>query len=1287
MIKRNQLLVCIGTCFIAVMLLVVVRLVLANTQAIEFTDKTPITNTSALGRDSENASFNTDASLVTYSNNSDFNSEGTVDDQWEYFDDFSDSNSGWPRVWGNTRAALYQINPDEAPDCPGSDCIYDDGNGYIIIRRNSSDPQARFGPGVKIPSNYYQIEIDARWWDTQYYAAYQIFFGSDNPFNDPDDLSGNYYALQVRINTFSDNCEYSLIEHKVTRGSGSTSYLVNWTKEDKINCGQQHRNTSKSWNHWMIKREGSSIQIYVNGDLLATKSDSSYGANRYFGLGCTIYEGLTPSKPEFDNILVKVNPQAIVSNPKTRITTASDTGRDSVNASLNVDASLVAFSSDSDLLCQGIPDDQNEIWLYDTIEMTFKRVTTASASDKQSVFPILNADGTVIAFSSNSVILPEDISPPETIEAWLYDISTKIFFRLTNSEEDRESWSEAINADGTKIAIVSDADFNDEGIESGQWEIWLYDTTVPTKTRITHASEPNRQSGGPTLNDDGTLLAFSTDSDLLGQGIENDQNEIWLYDTILKVFKRVTIASDATRGSYDPKLNGDGTKLVFTSDSDFHGEGIPRYQNEVWLYDIASEELTRITTAANGVGDCHYPVINSDGSRIVFSSDSDYFSEGIPQAQFELWQYQVYSGDLSRVTFASEVQRDSFNPSLNSDGSMVAFHSDSDFKGQGIPSQQFEIWLFKLPDPSPKLVKMVDEPYPMPGQTITFTITVFNPLADKLTGVVISDTLPTQLDFIGPVILEPHQPNADLAADLGDLPVLAAGVEITTGERVTLTFPVMVDDKVMWGEVFTNTASIISNQTPDPNSGSVILNVFFRVFGVDPEQNSFDAPLDSNLTMISNVEPDKNTINSDTVPVYGGYHGKMIGVYGTGSIYFNPSLDLFPGELVQTTVSNGVETIDDEPIKPFVWEFRAAAGEGPGVFISHPEKHFLPTYQTIEAGLGDLDGDGDLDVIVTGSQHQSVWMNDGTGLFTAHSTTPTFGEGGGRAISLGDMDSDGDLDAVVTNNVTDTVWMNNGDGGMTPHTDSPEFDTGEGYDNALGDIDGDGDLDVIVGRNNGGATVWVNDGKGNLVPHPTNPVIGSGDSYELEIGDVDNDGDLDVLIAYMDLQKNIVWENDGLGNFSSLNVFGYPGCNGLGVGDIDGDGDLDAIAAYSGDPASVWLNNGLGSFSLHPTRPTFGDGGNEVTVGDIDGDGDLDAIIPRFNQLSQTVWLNDGAGNFSPHPQFPEFGGGYTMQVSLGDLDGDGDLDAICTDNSSLDTSIWLNRLNQIMLPLILKGV
>ena len=96
----------------------------------------------------------------------------------------------------------------------------------------------------------------------------------------------------------------------------------------------------------------------------------------------------------------------------------------------------------------------------------------------------------------------------------------------TASDSDRESWAEDLSADGTIIAINSNSDLLGQGITNEQWEIWLYDTVALTYTRVTSASGSTRESYYPCLSADGTLVAFSSDSDLLKQGIADEQFEI-----------------------------------------------------------------------------------------------------------------------------------------------------------------------------------------------------------------------------------------------------------------------------------------------------------------------------------------------------------------------------------------------------------------------------------------------------------------------------------------------------------------------------------------------------------------------------------------------------------------------------------------------------------------------------------------------------------------------------------------------------------------------------------------
>jgi hypothetical protein len=464
------------------------------------------------------------------------------------------------------------------------------------------------------------------------------------------------------------------------------------------------------------------------------------------------------------------------------------------------------------------------------------------------------------------------------------------------------------------------------------------------------------------------------------------------------------------------------------------------------------------------------------------------------------------------------------------------------------------------------------------------------------------------------------------------------------------------------------------------------------VTGVAPAAGSHTAAFNTTLTITTGRAMSPASVTTQTVFAHGGFHGHLDGAFSVGSaITFTPDRDLHPGELVQTTVTTGVLDSGGTPLgRPYVWQFQAAAGNGPARF---PVRRDVGpgNDRTYAAVLGDVDGDGRLDLATGGQDGQTViYINDGSGNpfdTTARSFCP--GSGDTYALAMGDVNGDGDLDIIVGNFAgLNVVCLNTGGG----HFDAAGI-IGPGDDMTtaltMGDVDGDGDLDLAVGNYTGQNVIYLNDGDGTFdtISH----TVGSPDNtYALAMGDVDEDGDLDLAVGNTVIE-NRIYLNDGDGTFDTTShVFGTGSdwTYALALGDLNGDGDLDLTVGNFGQQNAVYMGNGDGTFGNIPTL--FGTGSDNtraLALGDVDGDGDLD--LAAGNSGPNVVYLNDGDGTFNTISTPLGSHIDYTHALAMGDVDGNGTLDLAVGNTGSGgaggQNAIYLNRID-IYLPLVLKN-
>lgn len=357
--------------------------------------------------------------------------------------------------------------------------------------------------------------------------------------------------------------------------------------------------------------------------------------------------------------------------------------------------------------------------------------------------------------------------------------------------------------------------------------------------------------------------------------------------------------------------------------------------------------------------------------------------------------------------------------------------------------------------------------------------------------------------------------------------------------------------------------------------------------------------------------------------------------------------------------------------------------DGSGSFTLDTRNALIPLRNSALALL-DVDNDNDLDLILTGytgiSNAIKLYTNNGTGVFTEVSQN-FFKAVKDGILSYADIDGDQDLDVLLSGSYSSPVhisrlYLNDG-AGIFDEVPANYFEGFMNGDVAIADFNNDNKKDILISgttdiyrASSKQATSLYLNSNGNFT-HTATPFPSLYRS-SLAYADIDNDNDLDVFImGTQNFSTDVarLYVNNGSAGFT---VKGDIISNGAYMGsadfaDVDNDGDQDLVVSGQGFINFTWLtftklylNDGSGNFTEDTNQNFTQVYESFVLFEDVDNDNDPDLLVTGLGDFSRVaeIYQNDGSGNFSQMSGFSLQGISYGA-AAFADIDNDNDPDLL----------------------------
>ncbi|MCA1847307.1 MAG: calcium-binding protein, partial [Actinobacteria bacterium] len=245
----------------------------------------------------------------------------------------------------------------------------------------------------------------------------------------------------------------------------------------------------------------------------------------------------------------------------------------------------------------------------------------------------------------------------------------------------------ALSGDGQIVAFASQATNLVADDTNSVGDVFVYDRQAKTTTRVSVGPNGAQATGGdswaPAVSGNGRYVAFASDAENIVAGDTNNATDVFVYDRQAKTTTRVSVGPNGAPGdqiSYSPSINGDGTVVAFLSAAHNLALGDTNDVIDVFIRDLTAGTTVEVKTpgGAPGNGASSAPSLSTDGQSVAFASAATNLVVGDTNNAVDIFVFDRRAGGLERVGVGPDVaqtDRDSETPAISGDGRFVAFTS------------------------------------------------------------------------------------------------------------------------------------------------------------------------------------------------------------------------------------------------------------------------------------------------------------------------------------------------------------------------------------------------------------------------------------------------------------------------------------------------------------------------------------------------------------------------------------------------------------------------------------